>query len=192
MPTGPISYELLALAVSAVNALSAGFTQFSEHPDNRYRDKVKKLQKDRWSEVSTELGEILHEVENKAESFDQPEGEELTEAALYSYIIQQELDAGELGDLTEMVEDVDKPKNLFQTVRTRRDQAVKYFGTGLILSILGAGLLYIAGPQTSTSAISFWIIAGGLFSTMRGFICVKAWFDTRQELDQLWEEYDFM
>ncbi len=189
MPSGPELTQFAAIALSVASGVGGLVTQFIEHPSGNYETKVKKLQKDRWSALSTELGELMLEVEDTVDNGDGYDQEDITREAKFSLVIQREYNKDEFSDVLEQIEDVNTPKKLFQSAREARDSTFERFVISLILSIIGFGLVLFL-PDTPAAGQLTLLLAGYVFFV--ALMSARDWRDARQQLDEMWEDYELM
>ena len=203
MVSTPAILQVFSVVVTLFNGIAAAFLQYSQHPSGRYSEKVEELQKDRWSEVSTELGELsveiqdlIHDASENSNNSEPWEDDDITPEAKHSLVIQTELNRDELDGLGDKLEDVDTPRERFTECRESRDVAIKRFFAGflgaLIALIVAFAPTVVGGGVVAASAFS------GIFSGLSAAAFVSAlnrgrhWLNARQELDQMWEEYNYM
>lgn len=187
-PDPVVAIGALASVASGAGALLSNYIQ---HPDEQYREKVKKLQKDRWSEVSTELGDIMSDVKEAVDESDETEQEDLTKSAKYSLVVQKEYNKDQLDGVVKKLEDVDEPKDLFQTCRESRDKAVSRFVTGFGFSTVGLILMWFFN-NSGAGAFGPLGVGIGIVAVLSALSAAKEWRDARQELDEMWEDFDFL
>lgn len=189
--SSPDLIQVIGILASAASGAGALVSSYIEHPDEKYGEKVKKLQKDRWSEVSTELGELMSDVEDSIDESNGPDQEDLTKSAKYSLVIQKEYNKDQIGGVLEKLDEVDVPKTHFRTCREARDRAVSRFVQSLGASLIGLLLIAFSNGQD----LDMWgtlLVGGGGALLVSGVNAARMWRDARQELDKMWEEYDFM
>lgn len=182
---------LFGAIISAGGIVGSILSKVLEHPADRYEEKVKKLQKDRWSEVSTELGELMATVEDSLEEPDDEEGDTPPLDARYSLHIQNELNTDELDDLRHRLEAVDKPRELFKTCRRSRDKAFAAFLGAVVIGVASL-LAYVSSPLPNGLSLGAFLIGFGV--SFLGYATKRAvdFWQSRQRLDELWENYDFL
>lgn len=203
MVSAPVILQALNVLAFILNGIAALVLQYVDHPDDQYGEKVEKLQKDRWSEVSTELGDLLAQIEDLAENSsenneqsDSESDEDVTPEAKYSLVVQSELNRDELDGLEDKLEDVDDPREQIQRCRKSRDVAGKRFILGLfgaLIAIVFAFLLPIIGMGILVAAIVSGVFLGlsiGVF--ISALNRARHWLNARQQLDNMWEKYKYM
>jgi len=189
MAAGSQLVEFAGFVLTGASFVGSLVTQYLEHPGDKYETKVKKLQKDRWSALSTELGELMVEIEGVVENGDGYSREDAPREAKYSLVIQKEYNKDQLGDVFQQIEDVNTPKDLFKRARETRDAALERFVAALALSIVGVGIVLFV--QESGEFGQFILVIGG-YAFLSGLNQARVWRNTRQELDEMWEDYELL
>jgi len=189
MPEGSQFAQFAGVILTAASFIGTALTQYVEHPGEKYEEKVKKLQKDRWSALSTELGELMVEVEEAVDNGgDSLQGAE-ERAGRFALIIQKEYDKSEFDDVFRQIEDVNTPKTLFKRAREARDNAWNRFLGALGCAILGLGMVFFLPSQQDLALVVF-VVCG--YAVLAGVNSGRRWQKTRQELDEMWEDYEYM
>jgi hypothetical protein len=191
VPGGEI-IQFVGVLITGASLLGGLLSKYVAHPDDQYTEKVKKLQQDRWSEVSTELGEFLYEVRETVENSEDNSEEDLPPDAKFSLVIQREYNRQELGGLVEKIEQVDVPKTHFRTCRSARDDMFQRFVLALLSGGGAFGLAYFIGTNGAFGSLGSVMIGGAIFSFVSGLNHARRWQQARKQLDEMWEDYEFM
>lgn len=192
MASPDVALQAIAAVIGAATGLGALIVKFLKHPEGKYGEKVKKLQKDRWSEVSTELGVLLDEVEEAVDlSADGGSDENPPRHAKYSMHIQKEYNRGDLDGIVDLLEAVDEPRTLFETCREARDAVIDRLALAFVGIMIIVVVMFTGDSELTLSVGS--LVAGGSLALVGSAIKnAVAWRKARQKLDELWEDYEYM
>lgn len=178
---------LSGILLAAFSVVGTLLVAYLEHPAKHYEDKVKELQQDRWRPVTSELGEVFVTVEKEFTPTEVAE-EDAPLSAKYGMFINSQYNRGMLEDLEENLEDMDEPKKVFQQCRNAYSATFPMFILGIIAGVFGfVPLMQFSSPLLillSGGALG----AGAIFSIRGGYKAYIYW-ETRQQLDEMWDEY---
>lgn len=192
MVSTSLALQILSVLIGAGSLLVGGYAKFFEHPEDRYSEKVKQLQNNRWGEASAELGSLLVDIE---ESYD-PENdykETISLSERYGLHIQQQFERGKLEDVEKELRAVDRPKECYTEMRQVRDTIIEYTIFGIVAAGFAACAFFLGSNPSSLFIIPGSAALGGstalLISVVRKG---KRYRELRKQLDEMWEEYEFM
>lgn len=186
----PSAASLLAQAPGAIIAiLSAVGTlihQYIDHPREKYEDKVRELQEERWRSVSTELGGLFVTVQEEFSPTDVEE-EDAPLSSKYGMFIKSQYNRGFLDDLENELASMDKPKNLFKKCRKCYDRTFWSFVLTFIISV--PALVLSAIDNIITLVIGGFFIGVGVSLFSIGIFNAYHFWRCRQSLDGMWEDH---
>lgn len=191
MVVGPESIQILGGFLSLLSIAGILIAWYIDHPEERYEEKVEDLQDDRWSKVTSELGELCDTVQEESDYPDNHE-EDITRAAAYGLYIHQDYSRGDLDELENQIEAVDRPRELFETCRKCYGRIFIAFALAIVFAF--AMMISMAFTEQFESLI----FVGGItlaLSTVNmlfGLYKASVWWRATQRLDEMWEDYNFM
>jgi len=164
------------------------FQTYVEDPED-YAEKARDIQESRWNSVSNELGELFVEIQNGFPP-SQYNDREIPLDVKYALFIQDSYDRGDLEDLTDTIEEFDRPRQLYQKLKRHYEQMfwslAKSIGagvaSGVTLFIDDIGEFFVVSVFLSSFFIIFLLQAGLEF---------REYQSTRKDLIGQWEE-DFL
>lgn len=159
--------------------------------DEKYLERVEELQDQGWSLTSSELRALFEQVEAKVTE-DNPGGEyeDLSRGDRIEFFIQEEIDRGELQSVEESLEEIDRPRAVYEEARYYYRRAASLFSAACIIGTLTA--ILFATPLTGDAATLR--LLTGTVAVSAFAIGADNWRDARSahnELDAMWEDYYF-
>ena len=194
------SSDLISISIPVfLAALSGGarvLTIYIDHPTEFYDDKVQDLRKNRWGEVSAELGSVVVDViETKENSEDDLVEDQPTEEASYAVILQKQYNNELLSDLESELDEYHEPLDHYQTCRRSVDKINSRLLVGFALAAVAAlfSFTFIAIPEYRLISIPLiWgftgLSIGALVQALRYW---QDYRESREKLDEMWEAYAF-
>lgn len=194
------SSDLITASIPVFLAALSGsariITLYIDHPTESYDDKVQNLRKNRWGEVSAELGSVVVDViETKENSDDEDVADQPTEEASYAVILQKQYNNELLSDLESELDEYHEPLDHYQTCRKSVDRINSRLLVSFVLAAVAAlfSAAIIGLPEYWFITIPLvWGFSGLSISAL--VQAVRHWQDyreSRERLDEMWEAYAF-
>lgn len=179
---------LVTILLAVIGFLTFEFRSHSKL-DERYLKRVKELQDEGWVQVSTELRKLFVDAENFADQ-DELDDEygDLTRNDRIEFYIQKEVDRGELSPIENSLLELDRPRELYETARSKLWSSIKWCLITSIILIVGLFVLFVAegSDEESIAQIVF------LTSLFSGIFTLDRFWDymrSKSKLDNIWDDY---
>lgn len=186
-----LATTIIPSILTAVSAMASVVINYTDHPDDRYRSKVKDLRKNRWGEVAGALGEVIVEVITEADDSDDDEiNDQPTDEAMYALVLQKKYNSELLEDVEMEVEEYEEPFRCYRTCRRSREKLSDRVLLGLLGGVASLVFAFLGTPlATIFVGLTSGLALGALVSAANHF---RIYRKARTNLDEMWEQYNFV
>lgn len=160
---------------------------YVENPEE-HAEKIKSIQESKWNSVSNELGELFMDIQKEYPPSQYNE-KEISISAKYALFIQESYNRGDLDDLSHTIEEFDKPRQLYESLKQHHDGMFSSLSKSIFFGVLSGAALVIENGELMFVSVAL--------STLFGIFLINAilefrkYKNTREEMVSQWEE-DFL
>jgi hypothetical protein len=143
----------------------------------------------RWSEFSSDLGELINEVNQKADFDPDQQGEPIPPEGEIVTVIDDDIGRGRMADIEDALRNFDQPDNLKTEARENYQEAYRLLGLSTIIGFTISGLLSLKSPSSNIENFTIFLAMIIGYMLLATIVRLHRGYKKETQLDELIDEY---